>query len=102
MHLSTSTACNYFNATPSSKRYVSGEAILRAEHLLLCGIPNLETIKQVDSEGILRPNQWNKIIYKMFRTNTHVLFPILNLISYIFFLSGVDCIPTKLIKIFGH
>jgi hypothetical protein len=51
-----------------------GEAVLRAEHLLVCGIPNLQTIKQVNSEGILRPNQWNKIfIYKMLPTNTHML-----------------------------
>jgi hypothetical protein len=69
-----STVCNYLNATPSTKCYVAGEAVLRAEHLLVCGIPNLETIKQVDSEGILRPNQWNKIfIYKMLPTNTHML-----------------------------
>jgi hypothetical protein len=31
------------NATPNSKCYVAGEAVLRAEHLLLYGIPNLET-----------------------------------------------------------
>jgi hypothetical protein len=50
-----------------------GGSCFRVEHLLLCGIPNLETIKEVNSAS--KPtNQWNKIfIYKMFPTNTHML-----------------------------
>jgi hypothetical protein len=45
-----------------------GGSCFRVEHLLLCGIPNLETIKEVNSAS--KPtNQWNKIfIYKMFRS----------------------------------
>jgi hypothetical protein len=67
---------NYLYLFKCYPKYLANatSAVLRAEHLLVCGIPNLQTIKQVNSEGILRPNQWNKIfIYKMLPTNTHML-----------------------------
>jgi hypothetical protein len=53
MHLSTSTVCNYLNATPSNA--TSRGSCFRVEHLLLCGIPNLETIRQKQMDSVSKP-----------------------------------------------
>jgi hypothetical protein len=90
MHLSTSTVCNY----------------LRVEHLLLCGISNLETIKQKQVNSASKPSNQQTSGTKSSSTKCFqqtriclvILLPIFNLIFHIFFPSDVDCIPTKLFK----
>jgi hypothetical protein len=81
-----------------------GGSCFRVEHLLLCGIPNLETIKQVNSGPNQQTSGTKSSSTKCFQ-QTHIclviLFPIFNLIFHIFFPSDVDCIRTKLIKIFN-
>jgi hypothetical protein len=74
----------------------------------LCGIPNLETIKQKQVNSASKPSNQQtsgtKSSTKCFqqtRICLVILFPIFNLIFHIFFPSDVDCIPTKLIKIFN-
>jgi hypothetical protein len=99
MHLSTSTVCNYLNATPSGKYYVAGEAVLRLNiYSLLCGIPNLKTIHCVQTSGI---KSSSTKCFQQTRICLVILFPIFNFIFHIFFLSDVGCIPTQLIKIFN-
>jgi hypothetical protein len=87
-----------------------GGSCFRVEHLLLCGISNLETIKQkqVNSASNKPSNQQTSgtksSSTKCFQQTSIclvILFPIFNLIFHIFFPSDVDCIPTKLIKIFN-
>jgi hypothetical protein len=84
-----------------------GGSCFRVEYLLLCGIPNLETIKQVNSAS--KPSNQQTIGTKSSSTKCFqqtriclvTLFPIFNLIFHIFFPSNVAYIPTKLIKIFN-
>jgi hypothetical protein len=94
-----------------------GGSCFRVEHLLLCGIPNLETIKQKQMNSVSKPS--NHDIHRASNQQTSgtkssstkcfqqtriclvILFPIFKLIFHIFFPSDVDCIPTKLIKIFN-
>jgi hypothetical protein len=81
-----------------------GGSCFRVEHLLLCGIPNLETIKQKQVNRASKPSNQQTSGTKCFqqtRICLVILFPIFNLIFHIFFPSDVDCIPTKLIKIFN-
>jgi hypothetical protein len=85
-----------------------GGSCFTVEHLLLCGIHNLETIKQVDiaskrgyrvqTRGIKSSS--TKCLQQT-RICLVILFPIFNFIFHIFFMPDVDCIPTKLIKIFN-
>jgi hypothetical protein len=79
-----------------------GGSCFTVEHLLLCGIHNLETIKQVyiafKTSGI---KSSSTKCFQQTRICLVILFPIFNFIFHIFFLSEVDCIPTKLIKIFS-
>jgi hypothetical protein len=86
-----------------------GGSCFRVEHLLLCGIPNLETIKQKQVNSASKPSNQQTSGTKSSSTKCFqqtriclvILFPIFNLIFHIFFPSDVDCIPTKLIKIFN-
>jgi hypothetical protein len=83
-----------------------GGSCFGVEHLLLC-IPNLETIKQVNSASKPSNQQTSGTkfsstkCFQQTRICLVILFPIFNLIFHIFFPSDVDCIPTKLIKIFN-
>jgi hypothetical protein len=86
-----------------------GGSCFRFEHLLLCGIPYLETIKQEQINSASKPSNQQTSGTKSSSTKCFqqtriclvILFPIFNLIFHIFFPSDVDCIPSKLIKIFN-
>jgi hypothetical protein len=69
-----------------------GGSCFRVEHLLLCGIPNLETIKQKQMNSVSKPSNQQTSGTKYSSTKCFqqtriclvILFPIFNLIFHIF------------------